>query len=189
MKAFVAVLLTLCIAFSFSTSATADEVRYINGYPDTFLRQDASTTNPYLERMPYGASVTYIYDYNDEWCVIEYYGQYGFCKKEFLQEEDPYDLFDPRPYDIESAFGTSVLRRGNDTPRFQVMNLQACLIDGGYLSTDPGIDGYFGKDTEKALIAFQKDHNLKGTGVAGDLTKAVLWHEYQDLLELDGWAR
>ena len=56
MKMVLVVLLALSMFVSVST-ALADETMYIVGYPDTFLRRDPSTENPYLARMPYGSAV------------------------------------------------------------------------------------------------------------------------------------
>lgn len=187
MKMALAVVLLMSLLFSISV-ASADEIMYIVGYPDTFLRRDPSTENPYLARMPYGSAVSVI-DEGNTWSLICYNGQYGYCMREFLNEDDPYYLMEPRPETAEQAFGTNLLRRGNKTPNIFVMNLQICLVQGGYLECNPGVDGYFGSDTKAALVEFQKEHDLDASGVAGDITKAVLWDEYADLLMQIGHKR
>lgn len=82
-----------------------------------------------------------------------------------------------------------MLRRGNKTPNIFVMNLQICLVQGDYLECTPGVDGYFGRETKAALAKFQKEHNLYASGEAGDISKAVLWDEYADLLMQIGYKR
>lgn len=187
MKMALAVVLLMSLLFSISV-ASADEIMYIVGYPDTFLRRDPSTENPYLARMPYGSAVSVI-DEGRTWSLICYNGQYGYCMREFLNEDDPYYLMAPHPESAEQAFGTNMLRRGNRTPNFFIMNLQICLIQGGYLDCNPGVDGYFGKETRAALSEFQKEHSLYVSGEASDITKAVLWDEYADLLMHIGYKR
>lgn len=187
MKMVLAVLLALSMFVSVST-ALADETMYIVGYPDTFLRRNPSTENPYLARMPYGSAVNVI-DEGSTWALICYNGQYGYCMREFLNEDDPYYLMEPHPESAEQAFGTNMLRHGNRTPNIFVMNLQLCLVQGGYLDADPGADGYFGRETKAALAEFQKEHDLYASGEAGDITKAVLWDEYADLLMQIGHKR
>lgn len=172
----------------FFSVASADEVMYIVGYPDTFLRRDPSIENPYLARMPFGTAVS-VLDEGSTWSLICYNGQYGYCMREFLNEDDPYYLMEPHPESAEQAFGTNMLRRGNKTPNIFVMNLQICLVQDGYLECDPGVDGYFGRETRAALAEFQKEHDLVASGEAGDITKAVLWNEYADLLMQIGYKR
>lgn len=187
MKMVMAVMLVISMFLSVSI-ASADETMYIVGYPDTFLRQDPSTENPYLARMPYG-SVVSVLDEGSTWSLICYNGQYGYCMREFLNEDDPYYLLEPHPESAEQAFGTNMLRRGNKYPNIFVMNLQICLIQGGYLECNPGVDGYFGKETRAALAEFQKEHDLYASGIAGDMTKVILWDEYADILMKTGYSR
>lgn len=187
MKMVLAVVLLVSLFFSISV-ASADEIMYIVGYPDTFLRRDPSTENPYLARMPYGSAVS-VLDEGSTWSLICYNGQYGYCMREFLNEDDPYYLMEPHPESAEQAFGTNMLRRGNKNPNIFVMNLQICLMQGGYLDCNPGVDGYFGKETKAALAEFQKEHDLDASGEAGDITKAILWDEYADLLMEMGYKR
>ena len=68
MKMALAVVLLMSLLFSISV-ASADEIMYIVGYPDTFLRRDPSTENPYLARMPYGSAVSVI-DEGNTWSLI-----------------------------------------------------------------------------------------------------------------------
>ncbi|WP_291209039.1 peptidoglycan-binding domain-containing protein [Hyphomonas sp.] len=53
-----------------------------------------------------------------------------------------------------------------------VDDLQRILARHGY---DPGtIDGWFGEQTEKAVMAFQRDHGLVADGKVGALTREML---------------
>lgn len=176
--------LLVCL-FSALVSAAAAETLYIGGAPDTFLRSDESTTKPYLARMPYGAEVELVWEDEvdgDMWSFINYNGQCGYCKSKYLRADDPYEGVSPQPGSWEEAFGGNLLQKGNKTPDYRVVNLQLCLIEGGYLDADPGADGYFGSDTYKALKRFQKANNLEQVGRAGKTTKSVLWHLYKEYL-------
>ena len=139
MKTVMAVLLLIGMFFALP-HASAEDVMYIVGYPDTFLREDPSTKNPYLARMPYGSAVSVI-DEGQTWSLICYNGQYGYCMREYLNEDDPYFLMDPHPESVEQAFGTNMLRCGNKHLSVFVMNLQLCLEYDGYLASIPGVDG------------------------------------------------
>jgi hypothetical protein len=71
------------------------------------------------------------------------------------------------------AFGTGtidVIAMGEFGPH--VMALQQRLLGSGF---SPGaIDGIFGENTRAALIAFQRDHNLKATGRVDRLARRAL---------------
>ncbi len=54
----------------------------------------------------------------------------------------------------------------------RVEQLQAFLAEEGFPSRDRS--GYFGKDTEKALKAFQRKYGLQADGIADEMTMAVL---------------
>ena len=187
MKTVVVVLIMVGILFSVS-HVSAEETMYIVGYPDTFLRRDPSNENPYLARMPYG-SIVGVIDEKGTWAIISYNGQYGYCMRDFLSEDDPYYQTDPHPESAEQAFGSNMLRYGNKTPNIFVKNLQICLMQDGHLESYSGVDGYFGKETKKALSEFQRKHCLHPSGEAGDITKAVLWDEYSDVLMQMGFRR
>lgn len=187
MKKLLAITLLIGMVYAMSV-ASAGESYWTVGYPDLFLRSTPSTEYPYLERMPYGSEVIMISDGAD-WALVYYNGQYGYCKREYLNDYDPYYLMEPHPNTPEAAFGTNLLQCGNKKPSYKVKNLQLCLMEGGYLDNEPGVDGYFGRETREALIRFQKSHDIKPTGKAGDITKAVLWDLYQDVLMLDGYVR
>ncbi|MBX3582116.1 MAG: DUF3380 domain-containing protein [Rhizobiaceae bacterium] len=67
--------------------------------------------------------------------------------------------------------------RGED-----VRNLQQALSALGY---PLGRDGVFGRQTEEALRAFQRDHGLKVDGIAGPLTRQAM----TDAMPFDAWYR
>ena len=55
-----------------------------------------------------------------------------------------------------------------------VKELQQKLKDLGYDLGVYGVDGDYGNATEKAVMAFQKDHNIASTGVADEKTLAAI---------------
>jgi hypothetical protein len=55
-----------------------------------------------------------------------------------------------------------------------VKALQSALIQKGYDCGASGADGIFGKNTEAALVRFQRDHGLAADGICGPLTYAAL---------------
>ena len=55
-----------------------------------------------------------------------------------------------------------------------VKQLQTALKDLGYNLSKYGIDGIFGKETEEAIKAFQKDHGLEVTGIIDEKTLSAL---------------
>lgn len=65
----------------------------------------------------------------------------------------------------ESASSHPLIRRGNKGDA--VIELQSKLAKLGYYLGKCGVDGDFGKDTEKAVKEFQEDHKLTVDGVVG----------------------
>ena len=57
-----------------------------------------------------------------------------------------------------------------------VKSLQRLLFADGYSVGMSGDDGDFGNDTEKAVINYQKDHELDPDGIAGEKTLTALWN-------------
>ena len=62
-----------------------------------------------------------------------------------------------------------------------VKTMQKMLIACGYSCGNSGADGDFGSNTEKALRAFQSDHNLSVDGLYGVKSKAALETAYKAL--------
>ncbi|MFN6496475.1 MAG: peptidoglycan-binding domain-containing protein [Nostoc sp. DedQUE01] len=60
------------------------------------------------------------------------------------------------------------------SPKFQdaVIELQTILKEEGFLKKEP--DGYFSRETEKAVKRFQRTYGLKSDGIVGAATWAVL---------------
>ena len=63
-----------------------------------------------------------------------------------------------------------ILRKGDNNQ--YVVELQKALISQGYLQGNP--TGYYGTETENAVIAFQKAKRLKADGKAGPETRKAL---------------
>ncbi len=59
---------------------------------------------------------------------------------------------------------------------YRIMNkwLQTRLIELGYSCGKSGADGYFGKDTKKAVVNFQKTKHLNPDGIVGQYTYQAL---------------
>lgn len=76
-----------------------------------------------------------------------------------------------RPIDIDFDYSYYQLAYGssNNTTDF-VIGVQQALIWLGYYIGPSGIDGDYGYNTEKAVIAFQKNHGLTQDGVVGKVT-------------------
>lgn len=70
------------------------------------------------------------------------------------------------------VLGARVLAIGSEGK--DVKELQEALISLGYSVGKDGADGDFGENTEKAIIAFQKDNNLVADGEFGENTFAKL---------------
>ena len=163
---------------------------YISGRPYVRLRQTDSIDLPYVDKMPYGSMVTVvatqINEVGEEWSLVIYNEKYGYCMTKYLSYEIDTPASEACPTTMEEAFGTTLLQRGNSSPSYVVKNLQLCLMAGGFLTDEKGADGYFGKNTYKALCAFQKSQGLDPAGRAGKTTKTCLWYMYADFLTENG---
>jgi len=84
------------------------------------------------------------------------------------------------PISASATPRNEVLMKG-DKDKY-VSEIQNALYDKGYLKHKP--TGYFGTDTEDALIAFQKKQGLKADGKAGPKTrKKLLGAKYKPISE------
>ncbi len=165
-------------------------IMYVSGQPYVRLRQTDSIDKPYVDKMPYGSMVTVVAtqfnEVGEEWSLVIYNEQYGYCMTKYLASEVDPTADESYPLTMEDAFGTTILQRGNSFPSYRVKNLQLCLVEGGFLNDEKGADGYFGKNTFKALCAFQKSQGLDPAGRAGKTTKTRLWYLYSDYLMENG---
>lgn len=73
---------------------------------------------------------------------------------------------------VEDSFGKVELKKGMKGD--DVKLLQTKLMALGYQLPRYGADGDYGTETSDAVKAFQKDHNLKQTGVFGEAEFAAL---------------
>lgn len=78
----------------------------------------------------------------------------------------------PVPEEPAKEDTVKTLRKGDKGKA--VMDLQEKLLRLGYSLPKYGADGDFGKETEAAVKAFQKDHGLNVDGVAGPATLSAL---------------
>lgn len=84
------------------------------------------------------------------------------------------DYGEPVIIPVEPANKTALptLKRGSKGDAVKIV--QEKLIARGYSCGASGVDGDFGQATEKAVKAFQKDHNLKVDGIVGTKTYEAL---------------
>jgi hypothetical protein len=80
----------------------------------------------------------------------------------------------PEHEDKEVELKARQLRKGMTGG--DVKSLQRLLFADGYSVGKSGDDGDFGNDTEKAVINYQKDHELDPDGIAGEKTLTALWN-------------
>lgn len=80
---------------------------------------------------------------------------------------------------VSVTYATDNLRNGDRGDAVKTM--QTMLIAIGYSCGSSGADGAFGKNTETALIQFQKDHDLDADGIYGKKSKAALEAAYQNI--------
>jgi putative chitinase len=64
------------------------------------------------------------------------------------------------------------IRKGDSGP--QVSEAQTWLVARGYFVGPRGVDGDFGNATEKAIMAFQRDHGLPVSGILDNATEDQL---------------
>lgn len=122
-----------------------------------------------------------------DWYLIEARGvTYGVVKTKLLSRKPQYwglmtKYFSygetPEPQDYK--LGDRLLRKGDSGS--DVKELQGYLIQLGFDVGKYGTDGEFGKDTEKALKAFQKSVSIEVDGVFGNESFAKL----QEALKYD----
>ena len=106
----------------------------------------------------------YSYDYSGFECIIDMSNEFGSSDIEKVESG-------PVPDTFEVSIRT--LKKGC-TGR-DVKSLQRLLFADGYSVGSCGDDGDFGKDTEKAVINFQSDHDLESDGIVGPKTFRALW--------------
>jgi hypothetical protein len=80
----------------------------------------------------------------------------------------------PTPASAPTATPVTALGRGVKNDEVRV--LQERLIELGYLK-DGQADGVFGRDTEKAIEAFQEKNGLDSDGIAGEKTQTILYSD------------
>ena len=94
----------------------------------------------------------------------DFYAYFGIKRDGEAPKEEVYNL-------------TRTLKRGCKGD--DVKKLQKKLIELGYSVGKYGADKSFGKDTEKAVKKFQKDHNLEQDGKVGPATSKELGWTYK----------
>ena len=82
------------------------------------------------------------------------------------------------PPSVDVPFGSRLLKRGDKGGDVKAM--QELLLQLGYALPKYGADGEFGSETEKAVLAFQKEAELEQDGKYGDKTHAALMDAVAD---------
>lgn len=90
-------------------------------------------------------------------------------------------------YIFRPKYKSAYLSKGDEGS--EVIEMQAKLIALGFSCGASGVDGKFGKDTEKALVAFQKDAGIEADGKYGPQSKAALERKYNEMAKFtrDQW--
>lgn len=88
---------------------------------------------------------------------------------------DPAPFLDREILPQEAALTLPVLLRGDKLP--QVKAMQALLQGAGFSCGSKGVDGSFGPDTQRALLAFQKARGLKQGASCGQAEWQALVYE------------
>lgn len=89
---------------------------------------------------------------------------------------------DPSTNTTQNA-NRSWLQKGDKGEK--VKNMQLMLIGCGYSCGEDGADGDFGTNTEKALLKFQHDNELKEDGLYGNVSKAKLESIYSNRTQME----
>ena len=88
---------------------------------------------------------------------------------------------------LAGTYPDGALFRGIKDHQDEVEFLQYQLFYAGYLGDDiSAVDGIFGKATEAAVKAYQRDHDLEQTGVADTETQRLLDEEWENSMEPQG---
>lgn len=79
----------------------------------------------------------------------------------------------------EERYGPGELYSNTDYPgvNHDIMRLQTDLMSLGYDLGPDGADGYYGDYTKAAVRSFQNRNGLVADGIAGPVTKALLYRQ------------
>ena len=100
---------------------------------------------------------------------LEIGGKYirGYCLPDYASKADG------EKYGKEITVTLHQLSKGCEGEEVRAM--QILLMGRGYDVGVCGADGEFGSDTESAVKAFQREHELDADGIAGAMTLTALW--------------
>ena len=135
-----------------------------------------SKSKGYITHVGYLVEPVEVGNQSGDWYVIEARGvMYGVVKTRlydrgwnrwgYMTKYFDYD-------EIPSQTSDATLRRGDSGDA--VKELQMVLITAGYSCGTYGADGDFGAATERAVKAFQADHDLTADGIVGEKTQDAL---------------
>ncbi len=107
--------------------------------------------------------------------------QYGTPENFMKTWENPGSVNTEPPNTSDN--GRTYLKKGNKGQK--VKDMQLMLIVCGYSCGKSGADGIFGSGTEKALLKFQHDNELKEDGLYGNASKAKLEKVYSNRTQME----
>lgn len=110
--------------------------------------------------LPYGTKVA-VTGSTGDWSIFSYNGRTAYLYSQYLT-----------PY-ITSSTAMPVLRFGSEGT--YVKTMQECLVSLGYSLPRFGANGYFGSETQTAVIKFQRDKKLSQDGVCGPKTWTAIF--------------
>lgn len=91
---------------------------------------------------------------------------------------------------LAEEYPEGTLYRGVKGQQEAVEFLQYQLFYGGYLGDDPAqVDGIYGPLTEKAVMAYQKDHGMNPDGIAWPAVRSMLDADWEAGMEPQGGAQ
>lgn len=110
--------------------------------------------------LAYGTQVA-ITGSSGDWSIFTYKGKRAYLYSQYLTAVS------------NNATSMPTLRFGSEGTNVKTM--QQHLVTLGYSLPRFGVDGYFGSETQGAVIKFQKEHGLSQDGVCGPKTWAAIF--------------
>lgn len=139
-----------------NTAKTATATTYkVNAKSGLNVRSGPGTNYSRYGALTYGTEVT-VTGSSGAWSIFSYNGKTAYLYTEYLTPTNK------NPSSMPTVrFGSSGTA---------VKTMQQHLMSLGYSLPRKGDDGYFGSETQAAVVAFQRDHGLSPDGICGPLT-------------------
>lgn len=136
-----------------STSAAA--TYKVNAKSGLNVRSGPGTNYSRYGALTYGTEVT-VTGSSGAWSIFSYNGKTAYLYTQYLTPTN------------KNGSSMPIVRFGSSGTAVKTM--QQHLMALGYSLPRKGDDGYFGSETQAAVVAFQKDHGLSQDGICGPLT-------------------